>query len=119
MVGQFQKNVLIVSAVVFLIVMIVIGVIMKKSLLDGKYPPEVGMCPDYFDAENMEGTKVRCINRNPRMIGKKGAKEGDEAPTEKIFDTKRLKTDLGKVEACKWAKNYGFTWDGYTNMNYC
>ena len=37
MVGQFQKNVLIVSAVVFLIVMIVIGVIMKKSLLDGKY----------------------------------------------------------------------------------
>ena len=119
MVGQFQKNVLIVSLIVFLFVMLIIGVIMKKSLLDSKYPPEVGMCPDYFDAENMEGNMVRCINKHPRTIGQKGAKEGDDVPTEKIFDTVRLKTDVGKVEACNWAKNYGLTWDGYTNMNYC
>ena len=111
---MFQKTVLIIATVVFLVMMIFIAIMLKKSLDNTKFPPEISSCPDYFDAEKNEVDGNMIIScRNKHGLG--SFPEGEESELVNFTDAK-YKGNKGNYEKCLWAKSKGLTWDGLTNQ---
>jgi hypothetical protein len=98
---SFQKTVLIVALISFLIMMVFIAVMMNSAKKVEDFPPQVGSCPDYWQI--MPGTG-ECLNT--QLLGSTCA-----SPYK--FATKTFK------EKCDFAKECGITWDGITNSKKC
>ena len=103
---MFQKTVLIIATVVFLVMMIFIAIMLKKSLDNTKFPPEISSCPDYFDAVK-KNNKISC--QNIHGLGTLSEGEVD-------FTDAKYKGNKGNYEKCLWAKSKNLTWDGITNQ---
>ena len=103
----FQKNVLMIAIVLFILIMSVVGVLMTKSKAEMEFPPEIGNCPDYFKLINTDGERI-C--KNVKGLGTQGT--GCQNVN---FDNKH-KTRKAK---CQWAKGCGVEWDGITNQGLC
>ena len=110
---MFQKTVLIIATVVFLVMMIFIAIMLKKSLDNTKFPPEISSCPDYFDAvkeNDPDGNKIiSCYNTHDLGV--------PVPPPKKVnFTDAKYNGNKGNYEKCLWAKSNGLTWDGLTNQ---
>ena len=119
MTGGFQKIVLTVAIIVFILLLIFIGSVLYQNKYGSAFPPIVSNCPDYWlDMEedtgtNQDGdnskTKVKCFNA--KNLGNKSC--------QKVMD---FSSDMwsGSDGACrkyKWAKACDLTWDGITNKD--
>ena len=107
---SFQKTVLTVASVILIVSLIIIAIILKVSKSNTKYPPEIGVCPDYFLP------KRKNVCSNPKGLGKN---LGDEV---KFTGDSACGTECNKrnyIARCRWANENGVQWDGITNMNLC
>ena len=109
----FQKTVLMVAVVIFILVMTVVGVLMTKSKQSAIYPPEVGICPDYWELYEEDGKKV-C--KNVKELGNPSANLSPGSCKEANFEDAAYATRKSK---CLAAKKCGVEWDGITNMGLC
>jgi hypothetical protein len=99
----FQKNVIYVAIIVFILAMIVFGIYIHNSKYSFKYPPVIGTCPDYW-------TDINGYCVNTKKIGK------DSCQSSKIdFSQGQWIGDTGTCLKQKWAKACDITWDGITN----
>ena len=107
---SFQKSVLTTAAIILIISLIIIALILKVSKSNTKYPPVIGVCPDYFLP------KDKNVCSNPKGLGNNIGDEviftGDQACA---GDCKKA----NYVARCNWAKEQGVQWDGISNMNLC
>lgn len=98
----FQKTVLKVAIVAFIITLIFFGITIRNSKYNTEYPPLVGSCPDYW--KDINGY---CINDKNL---------GNDSCSKKMDFTQGVW--VGSNGLClkqKWAKACGLTWDGITN----
>ena len=93
---SFQKTVLTVAIVLFIILMLLIAVMMTSAKNNEVYPPQIGQCPDYWQL--VAGGK--CLNS--QNLGKNCTSPMDfsKMDNKKKFD---------------FAKGCNITWDGITN----
>ena len=110
----FQKTVLMVAVVIFILVMTVVGVLMTKSKQASIYPPEVGICPDYWELDADENGNKVC--RNIKELGNTSINLSPGNCKEANFEDAAYATRKSK---CLAAKKCGVEWDGITNMGLC
>ena len=51
--GNFQKNVLMIACIVFILMMILVAILIKNETNTQDFRPQIGDCPDYW--QKMEG----------------------------------------------------------------
>jgi len=93
---SFQKTVLTVAIVLFVLMMLLIAVMMSSAKKNEAFPPQVGGCPDYWQ-KTLDG---KCLNT--QNLGKNCASPNDF-------------TKMSDIEKCKFAKDCQIAWDGITN----
>ena len=120
----FQTNILIIALVIFIISMGTIGVMLNASQSSVKYPPELSLCPDYWEAKPQKEVMGE-TNYDPRLIcmpnpdlGKKG-NIGTFVGKEYDFSSKKYNGPSANFEKCKWANSYDIFWGGITDMGNC
>ena len=94
----FQKIVLGIATVILIVFLIILAIILWTSRNELQYPPELGSCPDYFEATTENKKKV-CKNVKGLGNGNAGCNDVDFSGYS-IEDKK------------KWTKGCGVTWDG-------
>ena len=98
---SFQKTVLIIAIVIFIILMLLIGVMINNAKETHQFPPQISQCPDYWIIDS-DGN---CSNT--KKLGN-GCKEGKNFPVMKTL-----------AEKCAFASGCGIEWDGVTNSSHC
>jgi hypothetical protein len=106
---NFQKIVLIVSAVFLVIMLIVIGVLLYKNKFTEVFPPIISNCPDYWE-DKSNGNSSNCVNI--KGLGTCGVKSKD-------FSGPDWTSNAGLCNKARWARNCNLTWDGITNNPSC
>ena len=110
----FQKTVLIVAFVVLIICLTILGLMIRNSVKNGQFPPEIGKCPDYWNTSfNKDGGLV-CLNSMKLPTNK----DGGMAPCDSIdlSDSKYQGMSAKAMRAkCQIANACHVTWDGVTN----
>ena len=102
---SFQKTVFMIAVVLFILIMTVVGVLMRKSTAAMEFPPEIGGCPDYWKLMNNDDNKKVCIN-----VKGLGTCDKNEISLTKFKSRK---------EKCEWADGCNVEWDGITNQGLC
>ena len=109
----FQKTVMTVALVLFIIIMAVVVVLMNKAKKTRAFPPETGVCPDYWELTNIQGPDGDIIGcKDTKKVGN----QKDDCGTGINFADAIYKT---KKQKCMKAKDCGVEWDGITNMGLC
>ena len=93
---SFQKTVLTIAIVLFILLMLVISVMMTSAKKNEKFPPQIGQCPDYWQLT----AQGNCLNT--QNLGK-----NCKSPMDFSKMSKNQKFDF--------AKGCNITWDGITN----
>lgn len=96
----FQKIVLVIATVILIIFLVILSVILGMSKNKLQFPPELGVCPDYFKIIKHDG-KEKC--KNHKGLGNDMA--GCDMKSFQGYTIKQKKD---------WAKGCGVTWDGIT-----
>jgi hypothetical protein len=115
---SFQKIVLYIAIVMFIIVMIFIGSVLYKNKYVSTFPPVVSECPDYWidkqtsitnpDADSDEvKTSQSCFNS--KNLGNTSCSKTMD------FTGDFWQGSTGSCNKYKWAKGCDLTWDGITN----
>ena len=107
---NFQKSVLVIAIILFLIIMLMIGVIIRSHDKNKLFPPEVPHCPDYWESMGQEGC------RNTHGLGNI---EKTECGGDVKFTEQKYQGESGRKNKCEWARNCEVEWDGITNVNLC
>ena len=97
----FQKIVLVVATVILIIFLVILSVLLGMSKNKFQFPPELGVCPDYFKIIKHDG-KEKCKNY-------KGLGNPTADCDMKSFQGYTIK------EKKDWATKCDVTWDGITN----
>ena len=121
MAGGFQKIVLTVAIIVFILLLIFIGSVLYQNKYGSAFPPFVSNCPDYWldmektgtnvnsdDSDNSK-TKVKCYN--VKNLGNPSCQK------EMNFGTDYWSGSDGECRKYKWATGCDLTWDGITNKD--
>jgi len=98
----FQKTVLAIATVILVLFLIILAIILWTSRNELQFPPEIGTCPDYFEA-TLQNKKHVCKNVKGLGNGNGGCDVVD-------FSGYSLS------EKKKWANGCDVTWDGLTNQ---
>ena len=123
MAANFQKTVLIVAIIVFILLLIFIGLVLYENKYNKEFPPIVSNCPDYWlDMENTVTdlnentdrsgdsiTRVKCVN--VKNLGNPSCQK------EMDFSGDMWSGSDGDCRKYKWAKGCDLTWDGITNKD--
>jgi hypothetical protein len=112
---NFQKIVLSIAIVMFIIMLIFIAVVLYKSKYNVKFPPTVSQCPDYWiDKHDQNGSNNLNNDNNQTCTNVKNL--GNVSCDKTIdFTTAFWKGATGACNKYKWAKSCDLTWDGITN----
>ena len=105
---SFQKNVLKVAIVIFIISLILIGIAIYNNKYSVDYPPVIADCPDYW-IEKPSSDPSSTVCYNTKNLGR------SECEKQKDFSGSQWN---GGDELCnkyKWATSCDLTWDGVTN----
>jgi hypothetical protein len=120
---NFQKIVLTVAIVIFIIIMIFVGSALYQNKYATTFPPVVSQCPDYWidnqssinnpNANSSETqTSQACIN--VKNLGNTSCSKTMD------FTGSFWQGSTGSCNKYKWAKGCDLTWDGITNSpNIC
>tara|TARA_B110001450_G_scaffold218559_1_gene213080 strand:+ start:151 stop:477 length:327 start_codon:yes stop_codon:yes gene_type:complete len=93
----FQKTVLTVSIVLFILMMILIATMMTSAKKNMVYPPQTGQCPDFW---SLGADGIKCYN------------------THNLGNKCTSPTDFSKMtltQRCEFSKGCEIGWDGITN----
>ena len=112
---NFQKIVLAIAIIIFIILMIFIAAVLYNKKYGVKFPPTVSQCPDYWiDKPEQNGTggihddgKQSCTN-----VKNLGNISCDKTMD---FTGSFWQGSTGGCNKYKWAKSCDLTWDGITN----
>lgn len=112
---NFQKIVLAIAIVIFIILMIFIAAVLYNNKYDVKFPPTVSQCPDYWidkqDQNNAEG-----IDGNSKQLCTNVKNLGNISCDKTMdFTDSFWQGSTGGCNKYKWAKSCDLTWDGITN----
>lgn len=99
---SFNKTVLTVATVIFVIMLTITALMIKKSYKNQLFPPEIPKCPDFWEA--IPGNKCQYKGKNP-------GPDGSIAPSY-VHTFPAGNTMKNRVEKCKWSKKNGVMWDG-------
>lgn len=116
----FQKNVLMIAVAILIISVSIIGFMLWKAKGNVTYPPEVSLCPDFWEVKRDEDGKkqTKWICQPQANLGDKG-NLGSFVGKEFDFSGGTYKGPGGKASKCKWAKKYGIYWDGISDQGVC
>jgi len=102
----FQRNVLMVSSVILIIMLLVISYILYQAKLTAKWVPDISQCPDYW--------KVLGENRCHNVLGL----GNDTCPAVQEFNGAEWSGPGGLAKKAEWAENCGVVWDGISDGAY-
>jgi hypothetical protein len=106
----FQKTVLIIATILLIIILVVIGVTLSKTIENENWPPVVGECPDFL--VDMSGNGEACFNS--KSLGRCNIpSEGN--PNTMNFNQSPFTGDNGECSKYNWATACKITWDGVTS----
>jgi hypothetical protein len=108
---NFQRSVLIIATVILIGMLTFVGVSINSQTKTQVYPPVVAECPDYWEAEPLNGDPTKPICKNTKNVG------SGNCETSMDFNSDEFSGDGGFCSKQKWAKTCGMTWDGVTNSN--
>jgi hypothetical protein len=122
MVGGFQKIVLTVAIIVFIVLLIFIASVLYQNKYSSAFPPFVSNCPDYWldmektvtnntDSDNSGDSKTRVKCYNVKNLGNPSCQR------EMDFSADMWSGSDGDCNKYKWAKGCDLTWDGITNKD--
>ena len=111
---NFQKIVLSIAIVIFIILIIFIAMVLRNSKYSVKFPPTVSQCPDYWiDKPDQSGSpsldNVSQTCTNVKNLGNMSCYK------QKDFTDSFWQGSTGMCNKYKWAKSCDLTWDGITN----
>ena len=111
---NFQKIVLSVAIIVFIIVLIFIAIVLYKGKYDVKFPPTVSQCPDYW-IDNQDQNGSNDLNNTSQLCT--NVKNLGNVSCDKTVDFSGAfwQGATGNCNKYKWAKSCDLTWDGITN----
>jgi hypothetical protein len=116
MAGGFQKIVLTVAIIVFILLLIFIGSVLYQNKYGSAFPPFVSNCPDFWlDMEktatnvNSDNSKTNVKCYNVKNLGNPSCQK------EMSFSGDFWSGSEGDCRKYKWAKGCDLTWDGITN----
>ena len=114
----FQKTVLYVAIAVLIISLSVIGFMLWKAKGNVTYPPEISLCPDYWEVKRDGAGSKKWLCSPNKNLGNKG-NIGSFVGKEYDFSADEYQGPSGDVNKCKWAKQYDIYWGGITNKGTC
>ena len=103
---NFQQLVLTVAGVLLVITLVVMGFVIKFGNRNKKYPPVVGVCPDYWEESDAGNGMSKC--KNVHNLGSCGS--------ELAYDPSYASESVMNCHRSQWAKSCDLTWDGVTNV---
>ena len=59
----FKRSVLITALIVFIVMLLIMAVVIKNSYENVVYPPEISLCPDYWEV-NDDGKTCKATDNN-------------------------------------------------------
>jgi len=117
----FQKTVISVAIIILMLSLGLISYMLWNAQGSTKYPPEISMCPDFWEATQQQ--KASGIdNPNPKMICRPNPNLGDDANKgtfsgkEFDFSSPKFQGPSGLSAKCKWASTYDVFWDGVSTL---
>lgn len=120
---SFKYSVFYVAIIILIIALVVIGLSIKNSMSQTKWPPVVGKCPDFWKFDDTSGD---CVN--VQDLGNADDVECPNFPSADYSNCERYNFSndnrfSGGAERCekqKWSNALGLNWDGITNnRNIC
>ena len=121
----FQKKVLFIAIIVLILALSVIGYMLHKARGTTAYPPEIGLCPDFWEVQPQAQERPGMGNKTPKMICKPLSSLGDKGNVgtfvgkEFDFSTPKFTGPSGRSAKCKWASDYNIYSDGITDRGPC
>lgn len=119
MAAGFQKIVLTVAIIVFILLLIFIGSVLYQNKYSTAFPPFVSDCPDYWldmeksgtnvNSDDSDNTKTNVKCYNVKNLGKASCQK------EMSFNGDFWSGSEGDCRKYKWAKGCDLTWDGITS----
>lgn len=112
MIREFNKIVITVATVILIIMLVLLGIFLSKSLMEDSYPPVISDCPDYWDISlNSDGNKT-CVD----VMGINSGIGTQECNSElvSLFNIGSNNDEIN-CNKYKWSKKCKVTWDGITN----
>ena len=103
----FKRSVLITALIVFIVMLLIMAVVIKNSYENVVYPPEISLCPDYWEV-NDDGKTCKATDNNRGTFA-----VGD------VSDDFSDMSNSARIDKCIWASDNGVNWDGVTNRNLC
>lgn len=103
----FKRSVLITALIVFIVMLLIMAVVIKNSYENVVYPPEISLCPDYWEV-NDDGKTCKATDNNRGTYA-----VGD------VSDDFSDMSNSARIDKCIWASDNGVNWDGVTNRNLC
>jgi hypothetical protein len=112
---NFQKIVLAIAIVIFIILMIFIATILYNNKYGVKFPPTVSQCPDYW-IDKQEQTGAGGIDGSRNQLCTNVKNLGNVSCDKTMdFTGSFWQGSTGSCNKYKWAKSCDLTWDGITN----
>jgi hypothetical protein len=103
---SFQIKVLISAVVLFAFSTFIYVYLVKNKESRKRWPPNIGMCPDYW---NISNDKTTCVASQYNL--------GKLAVIEPIpIVTYDIRTPKGRYEIATWTTDNEIMWDGITNV---
>ena len=110
MLSKFNKNVLIISIIIFILAILLYGILVYSSINKmSNYPPIINDCPDYWDVSITSTGKKYCQTYHNINIG------NYPIPNDYNYDISYTPDLDISCNNYKWAKEKNITWDGITN----
>jgi hypothetical protein len=103
--SSFQKTVLTVFLVIFVLCMLLIAFSIYRNKYNTDYPPVISDCPDYW--EFLEDGSCQ----NTHYLG------SSQCATNMDFTIPLYSGSSGMCQRQTWAKSCGIVWDGITGNN--
>jgi hypothetical protein len=105
----FQKSVIGIAIVLFIICLVIIGIMLRYSKNNTTWPPLIGSCPDFMI--DLSGNGSMCSNVKNLGTCNNG-KFGPDGHSIYDFSIAPYVGSNGLCEKSKWANSCGVVWDG-------
>ena len=118
----FQKTVLIIEVIILILTLSMIGYMLWKAKGSTRYPPEISMCPDFWEVVEKKNDQPGMGIQRGRLLCKPNPDLGDKGNIGKFIGKQ---FDFGKPEyqgpngirrKKNWADGLDIYWDGITEM---
>lgn len=101
---SFQKNTIIIAAIVVIIYTLIMIYIMRYAANNEEWPPSISDCPDYWSTDCSKGPD-KCVCVNSKNLGTCSQKTMD-------FNLSPFVGSEGDCNKYKWASKCGIPWGG-------